>query len=328
MRDLDFRSLPKLRDSFSFVYLEHLKIDKSAQSIAVYDKEGMTEVPAAALTLLMLGPGTSITHEAVKTLADSGCMIVWCGEKGVRYYANGIGETKKGYKIERQARLWAEEKTRMTVVRAMYSLRLGLEFDDKLSLEQLRGKEGVRVREAYAAAARETGVEWKGRNYDRNDWSRGDEVNRALSSANACLYGICHCAIVSAGYSPALGFIHSGKQLSFVFDIADLYKAEVSIPVAFKAAAAGVKNLESEVRRTCRDRFHQTRLLARILPDIDKLFLCGEGKAVIKGCKEGSIEPPASQQWDEHIDPDKPLPYWQPDSKNKQSGGGDGSADR
>ncbi|MBC8204260.1 MAG: type I-E CRISPR-associated endonuclease Cas1 [FCB group bacterium] len=327
MRDLDFRSLPKLRDSLSFIYLEHSKIDKSSQSVAAYDQEGMTEIPASALTLLMLGPGTSITHEAVKTLADSGCMIVWCGEQGIRYYAHGIGETQKGYKIERQARLWADENCRMIVVRAMYTLRLGLEFDDQLTLEQLRGMEGVRVRKAYALAARETGVEWKGRNYDRHDWRGGNEVNRALSTANSCLYGICHCAIVSAGYSPALGFIHSGKQLSFVFDIADLYKAEITIPVAFKAAAAGAKNLESEVRHTCRDRFHQTRLLGRILPDIEKLFLCGEGKAVIKVSKEDQAEPPASQQWDEHLDPDKPLPYWQPESGNNHSGGGDGSAD-
>ena len=323
MRDLDFRSLPKLRDSYSFIYLEHSKIDKSAQSIAAYDKEGVTEIPASSLTLLMLGPGTSITHEAVKTLADNGCMIVWCGEQGIRYYAHSTGETQKGYKIERQARLWADEKSHMTVVRAMYTLRLGLNFDTALTLEQLRGKEGVRVREIYASAAKDYGVEWKGRSYDRQDWKGGDEVNRALSTANSCLYGICHAAIVSAGYSPALGFIHSGKQLSFVFDIADLYKAEITVPVAFQAAASGAKNLESEVRKTCRDLFHRTRLLERILPDIEKLFLCGEGKTVIKGENYNIIEPSTSQQWDEFQDPDKPLPYWQ-NQQDKPNGDSDG----
>ncbi len=323
MRDLDFRSLPKLRDSISFIYLERAKIDRSAQAVAAYDQEGVTEVPATALNLLMLGPGCSITHEAVKILADSGCMIVWCGEQGVRYYAHGIGETQKGYKMERQARLWGDEAARMRVVRAMYALRLGINFDISLTLEQLRGMEGVRVRESYAAAARETGVEWKGRSYDRKNWRSGDDVNRALSTANACLYGICHCAIVAAGYSPALGFIHSGKQLSFVFDIADLYKAEMTIPAAFRAAAAGVNKLESEVRKTCRDQFHRSRLLQRIIPDIDRLFLCGEGKAKIK-TGEAAAEPQASRQWDENEDPHKPLPYWNPVDKETEDKKDDG----
>lgn len=317
MRELDFRALPKLRDSFSFIYLEHSRIDKNAQSIAAWDKVGMTEIPASALTLLMLGPGTSITHEAVKTLADNGCMVVWCGEQGIRYYAHGIGETQKGYKIERHAKLWADDKSHMVVVRAMYALRLGLNFDVGLTLEQLRGMEGVRVRDSYALAAKETGVEWKGRNYDTQNWKGGDEVNRALSTANSCLYGICHAAIVSAGYSPALGFIHSGRQLSFVFDIADLYKAEITIPTAFKAAAAGAKSLETEVRKTCRDTFHKSRLLERIMTDIEKLFLCGEGKAVIKGQNYNIVEPPAEQQWDEHSEHYKILPYWSPESNNK-----------
>ncbi len=183
--------------------------------------------------------------------------------------------------------------------------------------------EGVRVRETYALAAKETGIEWKGRNYDTSDWKGGDEVNRALSTANSCLYGICHSAIVSAGYSPALGFIHSGKQLSFVFDIADLYKAEITIPTAFRAIAAGAKSPESIVRKTCRDIFHQTRLLERILPDIEKLFLCGEGKAVIKGQNYSLTEPESSQQWDENQRPVQPLPYWQPEKTN-ETGGGDG----
>jgi len=326
MRNQDFRALPKLRDSYSYVYLEHAKIDKSAQSIAFYDKEGVTEIPASSLTSLMLGPGTSITHEAVKTLAGNGCMIVWCGEQGIRYYAHGIGETQKGYKIERQARLWADDKSHMAVVRAMYALRLGMNFEVSLTLEQLRGMEGVRVRDSYALAAKGTGIEWKGRNYDTQNWKGGDEVNRALSTANSCLYGICHAAIVSAGYSPALGFIHSGRQLSFVFDIADLYKAEITIPTAFKAAASGATNLETEVRKTCRDIFHKSRLLERILPDIEKIFLCGEGKAVIKGQNYNIIEQLESQQWDEHSEPYKPLPYWQPESSQPE-GGSDGHSD-
>jgi CRISPR-associated protein Cas1 len=95
-------------------------------------------------------------------------------------------------------------------------------------------------------------------------------VNRALSSANSCLYGVCHAAIVSAGYSPALGFIHTGKQLSFVYDIADLYKTEITIPLAFEVVAEGETDLEGRVRRACRDEFHGRRLLSRIVPDLER----------------------------------------------------------
>ena len=310
MRDIDFRSLPKLRDSLSYLYFEHAKIDKSAQAIAVYDKEGVTEVPASSLSVLLLGPGTSITHEAIKVLGDSGCLTIWCGEHSVRYYAHGLGETRKGYKIERQAKLWANDDIHMRIVNGMYRKRLGDHVASEMTLQQLRGMEGVRVRDSYAKASRETGVEWHGRQYDRSGWNKSDDINRALSTANACLYGICHSAIIAAGYSPALGFIHSGKQLSFVYDIADLYKADITIPAAFTAVQQSSPKLETTVRQACRDMFHRTRLLSRIIPDIAELFDYGEGK--ISDVKSHHTEED-QDNWDEHGDPSKPLDYWEPE---------------
>jgi CRISPR-associated protein Cas1 len=131
----------------------------------------------------------------------------------------------------------------------------------------------VRVRDAYAKAAQETGVAWSGRSYRRDEWSSADPVNRALSTANSCLYGICQAAIVSAGFSPALGFIHTGKMLSFVYDVADFYKTEVTVPIAFRAAAEAKGALERQVRITCRDQFVSTRLLERIIPDIQTALM-------------------------------------------------------
>ncbi|MDA8087879.1 MAG: type I-E CRISPR-associated endonuclease Cas1e, partial [Nitrospiraceae bacterium] len=162
---------------------------------------------------------------------------------------------------------------RMQVVRRLYQLRFSEKFNPELTLQQIRGMEGIRVRESYARAARETGVPWSGRSYRRDNWSNADPVNRALSAANSCLYGICHAAIVSAGFSPALGFVHTGKMLSFVYDVADIYKAEVTIPVAFRAAAEGQDGLERRVRLTCRDGFVSTRLLERIIPDIQTALM-------------------------------------------------------
>lgn len=265
----DLHLLPKVRDSWSYLYVEHCKVEQDEKAIAVYDADGKVPVPCATLTTLMVGPGTSITHAAVRALADNGCLVLWAGEGGVRFYAQGMGETRSSRNMLRQARLWADPTCRLKVVRRLYQMRFQEPLDESLTLRQIRGKEGIRVRDAYARASRETGVEWQGRSYRADSWGSADPINRALSCANSCLYGVCHAAVVSAGYSPALGFIHTGKMLSFVYDVADLYKAEVVVPVAFHVVAAGTHDLEGRVRRACRDLFHTGRLLERIVPDIE-----------------------------------------------------------
>lgn len=275
----DLHSLPKIRDSWSYVYVEHCQIDQDAKAIAYRDVSGLTPIPVATLSLLMVGPGTTITHAAVRTLADNGCTIVWVGEQGVRCYAQGLGETRSARRLLRQAQLWSDPRAHLAVVREMYQMRFPEPLDASLTLQQIRGKEGVRVREAYAAAAREYGVVWSGRVYKQSEWSYADPVNRALSAANSCLYGVCHAAILSAGYSPALGFVHTGKLLSFVYDVADLYKTDITVPAAFQAIAEDGPGLESRVRRACRDRFHASRLLARVVDDIGRVLRSAEGSA-------------------------------------------------
>lgn len=273
MKLKDLHSLPKVRDSISYLYVEHCRIDREDKAIALHDASGVHPVPCANLTTLMVGPGTTITHAAVQTLADSGCLVLWTGEQGVRFYAQGMGETRASRNLLKQSWLSSRDTLRLRVVRRMYEMRFAETLEDNLTLQQIRGKEGIRVREAYQQASRESGVEWAGRAYRRDAWKDADPVNRALSAANSCLYGICHAAIVSAGYSPALGFIHTGKMLSFVYDIADLYKVEMTVPLAFRVTEelAG-SNMESEIRRRCRDSFHENRLLARIIPDIERVL--------------------------------------------------------
>jgi CRISP-associated protein Cas1 len=268
MRIRDLHLLPKVRDSWSYLYVEHCRIDQEDKAIAIHDAGGKTPVPCAVLTLLMLGPGSTITHAAIRTLADNGCLVMWCGEEAVRFYAVGMGETRSSRNLLAQARLWADPLSRLGVVVRMYRMRFDEAIPDDLTLEELRGREGIRVRQAYAAASKETGIAWEGRSYRSSNWRSGDPVNRALSCANSCLYGLCHAAIVSAGFSPALGFIHTGKMLSFVYDIADLYKTEISIPAAFAAVKESDAQLETRVRKGCRDAFFSTRLLERIVPDI------------------------------------------------------------
>jgi CRISPR-associated protein Cas1 len=242
-------------------------------------------------------------------------MVVWCGEEAVRFYAQGMGETRSSHSLLRQAWLCVDPARRLAVVRRMYQLRFKEPLDDVLTLQQIRGREGIRVRESYAQASRETGVHWEGRNYQRQSWAKADTVNRALSCANSCLYGVCHAAIVSAGYSPALGFIHTGKMLSFVYDIADLYKTTTTIPVAFQAAAEGDTNLERRVRYACRDAFQAHKVLQRIVPDIDEALKV-----------EGDLGEIADFDFDEAL----PGGLWDPSSGtvaggvNHADGGGEG----
>ena len=270
MRLKDLTTLPKVRDSFSYLYVEHCKIEQDAKAIAFFDKDGKTAVPCANLTTLMLGPGTSISHAAIKTLADNGCLVLWSGEGAVRFYAQGMGETRAARNLLQQAYLSSIPSLRLRVVRRMYEMRFEEELPDDMTLQQIRGREGVRVRTAYSRASSQTGVEWKGRSYNRTDWSDSSPVNRALSAANSCLYGVCHAAIVSAGYSPALGFIHTGKMLSFVYDIADFYKADLTIPLAFQIVSETECDLESRIRHTLRDKFHEEKFMQKIIPDIER----------------------------------------------------------
>ncbi len=288
--------LPHFDDRLSTLYVEHAVIDRHDKAIAVHQADGTVPIPVASLAVLMLGPGTRITHAAIRALADNNCLAVWCGEAGVRFYAEGLGGSRHSRNLLRQARLATDEVARLQVVVRMYCLRFDEPVAPDLTLQQLRGKEGIRVREAYAEASRATGIPWRGRSYKRNRWDHADPVNRALSAANACLYGLCHAAILSAGYSPALGFIHTGKQLSFVYDVADFYKAELSIPVAFQVVAEGPGDVERRVRLTCRDRFREQKLMRRILPDIR--------------CCLNVDEPEGVDEFAE--DPARPAGLWEP----------------
>jgi CRISPR-associated protein Cas1 len=298
----DLHELPKLRDSLSYLYIEHAIVDRKDSAIEFIQKDGRTHVPVAALSALLLGPGTSVSHAAVKVLAESGCSLIWTGEDATRCYAAGTGETRKAYHLLRQAELSSDPKQRLQTIRRMYQKRFPEPLADDLTLEQIRGMEGARVRSTYHRYSRQTGVPWNGRNYNRGNWGASDPINRALSAGNALLNGICHAAIVSGGYSPALGFIHTGKQLSFVYDIADLYKAEITIPLAFQTVAESSEHVDSRVRLACRQKFKETKLLERILPDIDNLLGIDAValEAVADVDADGALPTPL---WD---DPDEP----------------------
>lgn len=290
---IEIQSLPLLRDSLTYCYIEHALIDRKDGAIEYIQKDGRVMVPIAALCTLMLGPGTSVSHAAVKALAENGCSIVWVGEELTHCYAQGLGETRKAYHLLRQAELLCDPERHARVVRNMYQFRFAEKISTEMTLVQLRGMEGARVKAAYAEMAKKHGVRWSGRQYNRNNWNDADPLNRSLSAANALLNGLCHAAIISGGYSPALGFIHTGRQLSFVYDVADLYKAEFTIPAAFEAYAQTTVGFEKRAREICREKFREGKLLQRILPDIDQIL-----EIEIPSEDELGSDPP-SELWEE-----------------------------
>lgn len=264
----DLQALPQVKDRMTFLYLEHCTLERQDGAITVTDENGVVHIPAAAISVLLLGPGTRVTHRAMELMGDTGVGAVWVGEHGVRYYAHGRPLTTRANLLIRQAELVSNTRKHLDVVRKMYQLRFPDENVAHLTMQQLRGREGSRVRNVYRAYAKETGVAWNGRVYNPDDFSSGDAVNQALSAGHACLYGLAHAVIVALGCAPGLGFIHVGHERSFVYDIADLYKSEITIPIAYQTAAEAPEDLPAIVRRRVRDAMVSARILERMVHDI------------------------------------------------------------
>lgn len=271
-----------IKERLSVIFIEKGEIDVVDGAFVVVDQQGLrvrpvlTHIPLGGVACIMLEPGTRVSHRAAALAAKVGTLLVWVGEAGVRLYSSGQPGGARADRLLYQAKLALDDSLRLKVVRKMYALRFNEEPPERRSVEQLRGIEGVRVRKTYQQLAHQFGIKWQGRDYDPEKWDMSDLPNRCLSSATSCLYGVTEAAILAAGYAPAVGFIHTGKPLSFVYDIADIYKFETVVPAAFKVAATENPNPERAVRLACRDMFRQTRLLERIIPDIETILAAGD----------------------------------------------------
>ena len=267
-----------IKDRISMVFVSKGRIDVRDGAFVVVDevKGERKHIPVGSVVCIMLEPGTRVSHAAVKLAATTGTLLIWVGESGVRLYSAGQPGGARADKLLYQAKLALDEELRLKVVRKMFEFRFGEPAPSRRSVDQLRGIEGSRVRKTYQLMAKQYGVEWRGRNYDPKDWESGDVINKCLSAATACLYGVTEAAVLAAGYAPAIGFIHSGKPKAFVYDIADLFKFETVVPVAFQIAAKGTKSPDRDVRIACRDSFRKTRLLKKIIPTIEDILAAGD----------------------------------------------------
>lgn len=266
-----------MRERVSVLFIEYGQIDVQDGAFVVIDKTGVrTHIPLGSIACLMLEPGTRVSHAAVALASRVGTLLVWVGEAGVRLYASGQPGGARADRLLYQAKLALDDAARLKVVRKMYELRFGERPPERRSVKQLRGIEGARVKKTYELLAQRHGLKWTRRQYDPNHWDRSDVLNRCVSAANACLYGITEAAVLAAGYAPAVGFIHTGKPLSFVYDIADIFKFDTVVPIAFQIAAKKPTEPERTVRLACRDVFRQQKVLSKIIPTIETVLSAGE----------------------------------------------------
>lgn len=283
----DMRGLPPprpipMKDRAALVFVERAQLDVDDGAFVAIDAQGIrTHIPVGGVACLLLEPGIRVSHAAVALAGRTGTLLVWVGEAGVRLYSAGHPGGERADKLLWQAKIALDDAARLRVVRKMYEIRFGEPAPQRRSIDQLRGIEGVRVRETYALLAKQHGVDWKRRSYDPGAWASADLPNRCLSAATACLHGLTEAAVLAAGYAPAIGFLHTGKRLSFVYDIADLWKLQTVVPEAFRISGLAQRGkltspVERAVRQACRDSFRRTGLLAKIIPQIEAVLSAGD----------------------------------------------------
>ncbi|MBB5350953.1 CRISPR-associated protein Cas1 [Haloferula luteola] len=266
-------SLTPARDRWTPIYLEKGRLEVDDASVKWIGADGfITRLPVATLSALILGPGTTLTHAAIKTCAQSNCPVFWMGEDGMRFYAFGITPNHDNSMARLHADAWAHRRKRAEVARRMFLNRFPEARVQGLSIQQLRGMEGRRVKATYAELGSQFGVIWKGRDYKTSNWSLADGINRALSASNASLYALTAAVCCSMGFLPQLGFVHQAGTLPFIYDAADLYKHQTSWPAAFEALSIDPKDDGSLVRKILKRRIEETRMLRRMPDELKKLF--------------------------------------------------------
>jgi CRISPR-associated protein Cas1 len=266
-------TLAMARDRWTPVYLEHGRLEVDDSSVKWIGADGLLcRLPVATLSAILLGPGTTVTHAAMKACADSNTPVCWTGEECMRFYAFGLAPNHDNDMPRLHAAAWADKKRRAEIARRMFKMRFPDVDVESRSIKELRGMEGLRVRALYAQLGLQHGVTWKGRNYNKDNWEMADSVNKTLSAANASLYALCAAVVCSLGYLPSLGFIHDAGTLPFIYDVADLYKHLTSIPAAFLAVRQNPADDGELVRTLLKQRVEEEKLLQRLPKELEGLL--------------------------------------------------------
>lgn len=236
---------------------------------------GEYSIPYQAVSMILLGPGTSLTQDVLRLAARHGLLLTAVGEGGVKSYtAPPIGQGRSAV-ARAQALQWADPERRLDAARRLYAWRFGRILPHR-SIETLRGIEGARIKESYQRVAERYGVPWHGRRYDRSDPVAADLPNQAINHAATFVEAAADIAVAATGAIPSLGFIHEDSSNAFTLDIADLFRVEVALPLAFSTVKAcnaqGIVKLEQELRRRAARAFRQEKLIPKMIDKIKELL--------------------------------------------------------
>lgn len=261
----------QVKHKISFLYLEKADIEVENSALVIYHEGMRTQLPIAQICTLMLGPGTNITHDALRTVLENHASICIVSDKSHSIYGHIFDDNRSSENLLRQIAYHEDSDKHLLVAKKMYQKRFPEMDISSKTLQQLRDMEGLRIASLYKHFAVEYDIDWHGRNNDHESWGSMDTPNKLLSIGNQFLYAVCDAVISELGFSPAIGFIHTGTMGSFLFDVADLYKADIVIPVAFEQAAQENESA-ADLRRALREKIVQYKLLQTILRDLYELF--------------------------------------------------------
>jgi len=246
---------------------------------------GSYRIPHQAVSIILLGPGSTVSHDALRLLARHGTLLAAVGEDGVRCYtAPPLGPDRSDC-ARRQAELWSDPTKRLDIARRMYAWRLG-EVLPHRDIAVLRGIEGARMKKSYKLLAEQFGIAWKGRRYDRNKPTAADDANQAINHAATAVQAAATIAVAAVSALPQLGFIHEDSDQSFVLDVADLYRDSVTLPIAFAVAKEAQHNHKDPIDRMVRKRagqeFRTQKLISAMIDRIKDLLLPPEARETEK----------------------------------------------
>lgn len=273
---LDQARIPqKSRNGLVWVERCRVSIDNGSLMLVFDDKDEALELPYQRLNALLLGPGTSITHEAVRHLSGHGTCLAWVGTDGTRLYTAPPIFDRDSDLARKQAGYWASSTTRVLIAKRMYAKRFG-ETPRTNDLDALRGMEAARIKRSYEILAQQHGIVWKGRRYDRSDHDRTDLPNQAINHAVTALEAIVAIAVQATATLPPLGFLHEDSAKSWVLDLCDLYRTMVTVPIAFACAKdlgrGGAETLDRTIRRRVSRYVRDKGFVDIVIDDIKELL--------------------------------------------------------
>lgn len=270
----DFENLvPMIKDRWCPIFLEHGRLEVDNYSTKFITSDGNTiHIPNAMVSCIVLGPGTTITHAAISVCSKTNTPVIWCGEEGLFFYAFGVNVNERCKTTIRQVEMYSNKELNLLVCQRMFKIRFPEVDISDLSIDSMRGMEGNRVRNSYKELSEKYNIPWVCRNTNGFIGIDVDDLNLSLNILNYYLYSLCLTVCISMGYIPSLGFFHSDGKVPFIYDMADLYKKELTFDVAFSTYVDAKKYNKDLLIKNFTEKVTKFKLLEKLPKHLNEIF--------------------------------------------------------